>query len=458
MMYLFGDCELDTDRYTLQNAGRLVRLRPRVFQMLTYLLAHHQRVVSRQELFEQVWSERFVSDAALESCIKAVRQVIGDTDPAQRMICTVHGYGYRFAAAVEIRPPALSEAMIAPPPAPDATTVAPCSAAPVFLGERKLATVLCCALVDALALRERLGLDALHSLIREVYGLAQGEVQQYGGTIQPVAGDRFMALFGVPVAQEDHARRAVLAALGLHRKVEARRGMLPAPLGESLLVRMGLHTGLVAVGGLGQAEELAAAVVGDTTILAAALQDMAAPATILCSDTTARLVQGIALLEVVQPVHVPGSPRLLSVHKILGVNRQRLPVVQRGERALSRFVGRQRELAALQALLAQAEDGRGQVVGIVGAPGMGKSRLIYEFRRSLADRRLTYLAGTCLSYGSHTPYLPLLDIVRHYCGITDADGSEALMARVAWRLQAVGMAPEEWAPYVCQLFGIQAGM
>ncbi|HEY7491339.1 MAG TPA: AAA family ATPase, partial [Candidatus Tectomicrobia bacterium] len=416
-----------------------------------------QRVVARQELFEQVWSAQFVSDAALESCVKAVRQAIGDTDPAQRMIQTVHGYGYRFAAAVEVRPPALPDAATVMQPAPDHTAVALPPAAPLFLGERKPATVLCCALADALALHERLGLDALHSLMREVYELAQDEVQQYGGTMQHVAGDRFLAIFGVPVAQEDHARRAVLAALGLHQQVEVRRGTLRAPLGKSLLVRMGLHTGLVAVGGLGKAEALAAAVVGDTTVLATALQEMAAPGTMLCSDTTARLVQGTARLEVVQPVHVPGVPQPLGVYKLLGVNRQRRPVIQHGTRALSRFVGRQRELAALQALLVQVEEGRGQVVGIVGAPGMGKSRLIYEFRRSLANRRCTYLAGPCLSYGSHTPYLPLLDIVRHHCGITDADGPETLTAKVAWRLQTVGMVPEEWAPYVCQLFGVQVG-
>ena len=200
-------------------------------------------------------------------------------------------------------------------PAPDTLT-----------GERKLVTILGCTLVHDPALPDRLGLDALHSLMRALYGLARSEVHQYGGTLQHVAGDRFMALFGVPVAQEDHTRRAVLAALGLVQRVAAHRATHGSPPGDALAVRIGLHTGLVAVGGIGDDMEVASAVVGDTASLAAALQERAEPGTILVSDTTARLVQGLVDVEALGPVPVGEQRMPVVAYKVLGIRPQRAPV------------------------------------------------------------------------------------------------------------------------------------
>ncbi len=114
-------------------------------------------------------------------------------------------------------------------------------------------------------------------------------------------------------------------------------------------------------------------------------------------------------------------------------------------------------MTTLHALLAQVEEGHGQVVGVVGEPGLGKSRLVYEFRRSLGRRRLTYRAGRCLSYGSTTPYLPVLDLLRHHCGITDTDGPEDITAKIHRSLQEVDMAPETWAPVLLHLLGSPGG-
>jgi class 3 adenylate cyclase len=174
--------------------------------------------------------------------------------------------------------------------------------------ERKLVTILCCTLVDALALSKQLDLDALHSLMRVLYDLAWGAVCQYGGTIQPVAGDRFLAVFGVPVAHEDHARRGVLAALELQQRLHANRRAFGAPVGASLAVRMGIHTGLAVVGGMGR--DTVATVVGETTIIASTLQEMAEPGTILCTDAAARLMQGAVRLRWCRQSKRPGSQRL----------------------------------------------------------------------------------------------------------------------------------------------------
>jgi AAA ATPase domain len=197
---------------------------------------------------------------------------------------------------------------------------------------------------------------------------------------------------------------------------------------------------------MGSDPEPAALVVGEATLLVTALQEMAPPGTILCSDATARLVRGTILLEAIQPVSVAGHATSVIAYKILGRAQRRSPVVQRGERTLSRFVGRERELTTLHAVLDHIESGRGQVVGIVGEPGMGKSRLVYEFSCSLAGRRLTYLTGRCTSYGSHMPYAPIPDLLRDNCGMTEADSAEMVTAKVHRSLQEVGIESDQGAP------------
>jgi tetratricopeptide (TPR) repeat protein len=267
-------------------------------------------------------------------------------------------------------------------------------------------------------------------------------------------GDRLLMMFGVPVAHEDDARRAVRVALELRRRLQAHRERLEMMCREPLAFRIGLHTGAVMVGGMRDDTELST-VVGDVVSVAIVLQEQAAPGQILCSDITARAVQEMVHLEAVEPVHLPGQPAPMTPYAVLRNRDRRAPGGERWERVLSPFVGRERELEALHALLAHVEAGRGQVIGVVGEPGIGKSRLIYEFRRSLAGQRLTYLTGRCLSYGSTTPYLPVLDVLRHNCGIRDTDRPEAITAKIHRSLQVVNMAPDVWAPVLLHLLGVQ---
>jgi hypothetical protein len=211
-----------------------------------------------------------------------------------------------------------------------------------------------------------------------------------------VVGDRVLVVFGLPAAQEDHAQRAVLAALGLQHRLQqvptaGRR--TPTPL---LLVCMGVHTGPVAVGGLNDDEAAATAVVGETVTQAVAIQTTATPGVLRCSAATARLVRKLVHLEPVAPMALPSLPT--AVYQVLGRRSRRAPIGRRGGGPPSPFVGRDHELASLQVLLQQAEAGQGQVVGIVGEPGLGKSRLLSEFRHSRRRRRLTYLAASCASY------------------------------------------------------------
>jgi DNA-binding winged helix-turn-helix (wHTH) protein/class 3 adenylate cyclase/tetratricopeptide (TPR) repeat protein len=318
-------------------------------------------------------------------------------------------------------------------------------------GERKLITVLCCVVADTPVLVETFGLDTMHRLMQIVYELTLTAGQQYGGTLQPVTGEDFFVLFGAPLAQEDHARRAVLAALGLQRRLRESRDLLRLPSGEDLAIRMALHSGQVVVGQLGN--DRTAVVVGDITTLAAALARRATPGTLLASRATCRLVQGEVHTVPLPPLHTDESSPPVAVYQVREFRPQHQRPAATAARPRGPFVGRAAELAVLYARLERAEKDQGQVVGIIGDPGMGKSRLLAEFRQGMQGRAVTYLQGNCRSYGSAIPYLPLLDLLRTAWGIAETDSAEAITAKVRVGLQAAALEPEVWALYLLHLLG-----
>lgn len=186
-------------------------------------------------------------------------------------------------------------------------------------GERKQVTVLFCDLANSTALAERVGPETMHTLFNRFFALALNEVHRYEGTINQFLGDGFMALFGAPVAHEDHARRAVLAAVALQRTLREHPAELGQPHDVACQFRMGLNTGLVVVGSIGDNLRMDYTAVGDTTNLAARLQQVAEPDTILISESTRRLVQGSMRLEALAPVEVKGKIAPVVVYKVLGV-------------------------------------------------------------------------------------------------------------------------------------------
>src|SRR5262245_14650214 len=270
------------------------------------------------------------------------------------------------------------------------------------------------------------------------YACVQDAVQQYVCTLQPPMGDRVLAMFGAPLAQEDHVVRAGLAALALLRRLNEE----PCPAGSSadvrLAVRIGVHTGLMVVGGLGDAPAGFTALVGDVTAQAVALQEHAAPGTIFCSAAIARLIQGQFHCTAVWPVPLQGQASLAPAYILHRGSVHRTPSGPPLGRALSPFVGRERVMATLLALLAQAESGWGQVVGVVGEAGMGKSRLMAEFCHSLEGRRLIVLLGRCRSYGGTTPSLPVLALLRHLCRLTAADAPEVSIVKSTTSCRLLG--------------------
>jgi DNA-binding winged helix-turn-helix (wHTH) protein len=455
MWYTLGDYTLDTQRYELCRAGSPLQLQPKVFELLVYLIQHRDRVVTRQELFDTLWPEQFVSDDALEWLMAAARRAVGDSGRAQRVIKTIRSRGYRWVAAVEEHPHPRPEAARSPAPALDAEESPAVS--PAMGGERKQATVLACALSAVVTQAEGLEPETLHTMRQRFFALAQQAVQRYAGTIQHFVDNVCLAFFGAPVAQEDHARRAVLAALHLQTCLRHPDTALAPGTGPERAVCMSVHTGEVIVGPIGTDPRQIALAVGDTTQMAELLLRLAEPGAIVLSAAAGQLVQDFVRLDLVTPVHVPGITASHAVYKVLGLTSHHPALGWQGRRVVRQFVGREREMGTLRALLAQVEDSHGQVVGIAGEPGIGKSRFLYEFRQQVRHTPHTYLAGRCVSYGQATPYLPLLDLLHQACGLTERDTPDETAAKIGQYLQDVGMEPEVWSPYVLRVLGREDG-
>ncbi|MGH7822269.1 MAG: ATP-binding protein, partial [Candidatus Binatia bacterium] len=254
-------------------------------------------------------------------------------------------------------------------------------------------------------------------------------VHRYEGTIKQFTRDGIMALFGAPVALENAPERALRAALGMQAALGRYAEELARTLGIRFRMRIGVHTGPVVVGRIGDDLRMDYTAVGDTTNLAARLQQAAEPGAILVSDHIARLVEGRFVMHPVGPLTLKGKAAPVSAREVLRV-RARAPLVAPSDRALTPLVGRSAEIATLEALHAHARDGRGQMAFVVGDAGIGKSRLVYEFHRRLSGQDVTWLVGRCVSFGREIPLLPILDIVRSSFGIEESDGEATIIESV----------------------------
>src|SRR5918996_314596 len=324
-------------------------------------------------------------------------------------------------------------------------------------GEHKQVTVLFCAIANSTPLAERVGPERMHALLNGFFELALAEVHRHEGTINQFLGDGFMALFGAPLAHEDDARQAVRAAVAIRRALRDRSSYAGLGPGAELAVRIGMNTGLVVVGSIGDNRRMDYTAVGDTTNVAARLQQAAAPGEVMIAEATARQVRSDVRLTAAGTLSVKGRTEPVIAYKVLGLAPRRSAFEHAAERAFSRFVGRDGELRRLGAILAEAQAGAGRLVRVVGEAGSGKSRLVYELRRTLGGTDMTTLEARCRSYGATIPYLPILDLVRAQCGIEELDPPETVADKLRTTLAALGIDATERAPFLLQLLGIKDG-
>jgi class 3 adenylate cyclase len=323
-------------------------------------------------------------------------------------------------------------------------------------GERKQVTVFFCDIANSTPLAERLGPERMHSLLNRFFELALDEVHRYEGTINQFLGDGFMALFGAPIAHEDHARRAVLAAVGLRRRLHEDPDALGHQYGVEVATRMGLHTGQVVVGAIGDNLRMDYTAVGDTTNVASRLQNVAAPGQIVISEATHRLVAGYCTTRPLGEFSVKGKTEPMRAWDVLAAQETRTRLEVEAARGLTPFVGRERELRLLHECFAQAQEGHGQIVFLVGEAGLGKSRLLLEFRYRLGSDA-TWLEGHAMSFGQSMAFHPLIDLLRRNFQIEEDDAETTIIEKIERGVLRLGEALQPILPYVRYLLAVDPG-
>jgi class 3 adenylate cyclase len=301
-------------------------------------------------------------------------------------------------------------------------------------GERKLVTVLFADLKGSMEMLADRDPEEARKLLDPVLEHMMEAVHRYEGTVNQVMGDGIMALFGAPVAHEDHAVRACYAALRMQRRVTLYADEIQQQGGTPVQIRVGLNSGEVVVRAIGSDLHMDYTAVGQTTHLAARMEQIAKPGSALITGATLNLAEGYVQVRPLGAVPVKGLEAPTPIYELTGTIPARSRLQAGASRGLTRFVGRDRELEQLVQAFERAAVGHGQAVAVVGEAGVGKSRLAWEFTRSHRVHGWLVLESGAVSYGKATPYLPVIELLKAYCGIQERDDPRAIRERVAGKL------------------------
>jgi class 3 adenylate cyclase len=313
-------------------------------------------------------------------------------------------------------------------------------------GERKQVTVLFADLKGSMELLADRDPEEARRLLDPVLERMMGAVHHFEGTVNQVMGDGIMALFGAPLAHEDHAVRACYAALRMQQDVRRYTEEVRASQGIEIQIRVGLNSGEVVVRSIGSDLRMDYSAIGQTTHLAARMEQLATPGTIRLTAGTLALAEGYIAVKSLGPIPVKGLAQPVDVYELTGAGEARTRLQVSRSRGLSRFVGRDLEMEQLRAAAEQSRAGRGQVVAVVGEPGVGKSRLYYEFLQSHHAREFLILESGSVSYGKATPFLPLVDLLRSYFMINARDDVRRIRVKVTGGLLTVDEALKDAIP------------
>jgi class 3 adenylate cyclase/DNA-binding winged helix-turn-helix (wHTH) protein/tetratricopeptide (TPR) repeat protein len=534
-VYSFGDWQLDTRLGELRCAGRHLKLEPRVYDVLVYLIEHRDRTVSYKELIEHIWPGQFVTDAVLARCIVAARRAIGDNGRVQRCIKTLRNRGYRFVAPVEEHidgqqtAPGIAERVPAPQTMPregdipcpqcqheNSVTASFCGAcgtrlAPVCPScghaasprtlfctacgrqlilsspgtgsppsgshgepraaqvgwggtspawqrkteaERRHLTVLFCDVVDSTVLSVGLDPEAYREVIGAYHAACAEVIERFDGHIAQYLGDGLLVYFGYPRAHEDDVQRAVRVGLGIVEALGPLQTRLQQEQGVSLAVRVGIHTGLVVVGAIGEGARHERLALGEVPILAARLQGIAPPNTVLISAATARLVHGWFVCEALGDQALKGFPAPMPVYRVLAESgvQSRLDLV--GTEGLTPLVGRDQEVKLLLERWEHAKGGLGQVVLLSGEAGIGKSRLVRAVQDSLAGEPYTRLECRCSPYAQHSALYPVIDLGRRLLQWQRDEAPDVTLSKLEAALAPYDVSPPEVVPLMASLLSL----
>jgi class 3 adenylate cyclase/tetratricopeptide (TPR) repeat protein len=313
-------------------------------------------------------------------------------------------------------------------------------------GERKQVTVLFADMKGSMELLADRDPEEARKLLDPVIEHMMEAVHRYEGTVSNLMGDGIMALFGAPVAHEDHAVRACYAALRMQESVNRYADGVRRTEGVPIQIRVGLNSGEVVVGSIGNDLKMDYTAIGQTVHLASRMEQMATPGSIMMTADTLQLAEGYVQVKPLGPVNVKGVSDQVEVHEVTGAGLARSRMEAAAARGLTRFVGRDAEIHGLQQTLEKAGVGHGQVVAIVGEAGVGKSRLFFEFTRSHRTQGWLILESGSASYGKATPYLPVIDLIKAYCQIEARDDGRKIREKLTGKLLALDRALEPTLP------------
>ncbi len=323
-------------------------------------------------------------------------------------------------------------------------------------GERKLVTVLFTDASSFTALSEKLDPEEVRSLMNEALRLIIDQVHLYEGTINKFTGDGAMALFGAPIAQEDHAYRSVMSALGIQNALRSYGERLKLEQGIDFKMRIGINTGLVVVGSIGNDLSMEYTAMGDTVNLASRLEGLAEPGSILISESTYKLVKDYIECISLEEARVKGKSQPVKACKVIGKTDRKVRFDLSLKRGLTKFVGREKELGLIKDSFENVKKGHGQILCIIGEAGLGKSRLVHEFKTTLRDDDVSYLEGNCISYGKSFSYLPMIEILKNSFDIDDRDDDDLIKAKVEIAVNRIDGKLTDTIPLILDLLSVKA--
>jgi len=262
------------------------------------------------------------------------------------------------------------------------------------------------------ALFENLDPETVHAIMDGCFRILMNQIHRFEGTINQFRGDCVMALFGAPIAHENHAQRACQAALAIQKTLPPYREALKERHGIDFYMRIGLNSGPVVVGVIGNGSRMDYTAQGDTANLAARMEALAEPGTIYATENTFRLAEGLLRFEYLGMHTVKGKVMPVGVYRPISSSSNRTRFDVNAERGLTPFVGRQGDLEVIYEAFQLSRGGSGQAVSVASDPGMGKSRLLYEFRKYITNEDVSFLEGQCLSFSRTVAYHPVIDILK----------------------------------------------
>jgi class 3 adenylate cyclase/tetratricopeptide (TPR) repeat protein len=321
-------------------------------------------------------------------------------------------------------------------------------------GERKQVTVLFADLKGSMELLAERDPEEARKILDPVLMRMIEAVHRFEGTVNQVMGDGIMALFGAPLAHEDHAVRACYAALRMHEVLRQYTEELRRTQGVEVQIRIGINSGDVVVRSIGSDLHMDYTAVGQTTHLAARMEQLAPPGTTRLTEQTLRLVEGFVHVRPLGLVPVKGLAEPMPIFELVGAAAARTRLQAAGARGFTKFVGRDSEIEHMRQAAEQARNGRGQIVAVLGEPGVGKSRLFYEFSRSHRASDWLVLEASSVSYGKATPFLPLADLLRAYFRIDDRDDVRSIRAKVTGVLLTLDRALDDAVPAAMWLLDV----